>query len=215
MQEKRIKSVVPIYAVGAVWLLYALFLPLYKLWHILILLALAIVVYIVFSKLFPGKVIQVQAPKKEQAPERTGDPELDAIIAQGRLAMQEMGKLYASIAEPGVKSRIMEIIHISEKIIDGARSDRSDLPRIRKFLNYYLPTTIKLLHAYDRMDSQGIDGQNISGTMDRIESILDTIVEAYKRQLDALFANEALDIETDITVLEGMLRREGLTDKDF
>ena len=216
MQEKRIKSVVPVYAVGVVWLLYALFLPLYKLWHILVLLALAALVFGVFSKLFPGKVIQVETPqKKKTEPESTGDPELDEIIAQGQLAMREMGRLYASIPDAGVKSRIMEIINISEKIVNDARTDRKDIPRIRKFLNYYLPTTIKLLHAYDRMGSQGIEGENISGTMTRIEDMLDTVVVSYKKQLDALFADEALDIETDITVMEGMLRREGLTDKDF
>ena len=96
---------------------------------------------------------------------------LDEIIAQGQLAMREMGRLYASIPDAGVKSRIMEIINISEKIVNDARTDRKDIPRIRKFLDYYLPTTIKLLHAYDRMGSQGIEGENISGTIRRWRSI--------------------------------------------
>ena len=60
------------------------------------------------------------------------------------------------------------------------------------------------------MDEQGIRGENIGGTIRRIEDILDTIVAAYEKQLDALFADEALDIETDIEVLDGMLSREGL-----
>ena len=57
--------------------------------------------------------------------------------------------------------------------------------------------------------------ENVSGTLKRIEDILDTTVAAYQKQYDALFANEAMDIETDITVLESMLKREGLTGKDF
>ncbi|HBR07464.1 MAG TPA: hypothetical protein DD735_01050, partial [Clostridiales bacterium] len=78
-------------------------------------------------------------------------------------------------------------------------------------LNYYLPTTIKLLNAYDRMSDLGIEGENLSKSMSSIECMLDTAIEAYKKQLDSLFANQALDIETDISVMNRMLAREGLT----
>lgn len=212
VREIRKKSVVPVYAVAAAWLIYALFFPLYLLWHFILLIIIVIFVYLLFSKLFPGKLIKVKEPEKETS---TGNPELDAIIKDGKTAIKEMGRLYASIPETSVKSKIMEIMNISEKIIKNAESDRRDIPMTRKFLNYYLPTTIKLLHAYDRMYAQGIGGDNISSTMVRIEDMLDTIAKAYKKQLDALFAHEALDIETDIQVMDGMLRREGLKDKEF
>ena len=148
-----------------------------------------------FSKLFPGRTIKVEEPEK---PVSTGNTELDAILNEGRTAIKEMGRLYSSIPEPSVKSRIMEIMNISDKIIKNAVDDPKDIPAIRKFLNYYLPTTIKLLNAYDRMYAQGVEGSNISGTMSKIEDMLDTIVAAYNKQLDSLFADEALDIETDI-----------------
>ena len=82
--------------------------------------------------------------------------------------------------------------------------------QISRFMNYYLPTTLKLLNAYDRMDQAGVEGANIDGTMGKIGAMLDQICTAFDRQLDALFAHEALDISTDITVLEQMLAREGL-----
>ena len=91
--------------------------------------------------------------------------------------------------------------------------DPSDVPQIRKFLDYYLPTTIKLLNAYDRMGDQGIEGTNLSKSMQSIEDMLDTAIEAFKKQLDSLFANQALDIETDISVMNQMLAREGLSDE--
>ena len=84
------------------------------------------------------------------------------------------------------------------------------LSQIRKFMNYYLPTTLKLLNAYDRMDSTGVSGDNISGTKGKIEDMLTTICTAFDKQLDALYGEEALDISTDITVMEQMLAREGL-----
>jgi hypothetical protein len=83
-------------------------------------------------------------------------------------------------------------------------------------MNYYLPTTIKLLHAYDRMSSLEVEGENIDRSMKNINEMLDAAIAAYKKQLDSLFANQALDIETDIAVMNSMLDREGLSDKkDF
>ncbi|MBQ6317652.1 MAG: hypothetical protein IJI13_09010, partial [Oscillospiraceae bacterium] len=69
---------------------------------------------------------------------------------------------------------------------------------------------------YDRMGSQGIEGENIDRSMKSISEMLDAAIAAYKKQLDSLFANQALDIETDIAVMNSMLDREGLSDKkDF
>jgi hypothetical protein len=141
--------------------------------------------------------------------------EVDAIISEGRLAMREMGRLYSCIRNPEVRKKINEIMSVSDKIVRDAIHDPSDVPQIRKFLNYYLPTTIKLLNAYDRMSEQGIEGENISGSMSRIEEMLDTAIAAYKKQLDSLFANQALDIETDIRAMNGLLAREGLGGKSF
>jgi 5-bromo-4-chloroindolyl phosphate hydrolysis protein len=127
-----------------------------------------------------------------------------------------MGRLYMSIKDDSVKAKINEIIHITDKIVQDAIADPSDVPRIKKFLNYYLPTTIKLLNAYDRMDSQGIEGENLSKTKQNISEMLDTTVEAYKKYFDSLFENQALDIETDIEVMQKLLAREGLAgEKDF
>lgn len=76
-------------------------------------------------------------------------------------------------------------------------------------MDYYLPTTLKLLNAYDRMGAQGVNGENIDNTMQRVESMMSTIVAAFEKQLDMLFGSEAMDISTDITVLENMMKREG------
>ena len=77
-------------------------------------------------------------------------------------------------------------------------------------MDYYLPTTLKLLNAYDRMGSAGVAGENIGGTMRRVEEMMDTIVAAFAKQLDSLYGAEALDLSADMTVLETMMAREGL-----
>lgn len=112
--------------------------------------------------------------------------------------------LYASIPNPEIRSRINELMSVSDKIIRDAIDDPADVPQIRKFLDFYLPTTIRLLNAYDRMSAQEFGGENITGSMQRIEEMLDTTIAAYKKQLDALFANQAADIQMDIDTMNTM-----------
>ena len=81
-------------------------------------------------------------------------------------------------------------------------------------MNYYLPTSLKLLNSYISLKEQSISGDNIHKTVSNIEGMLSTIADAFEKQLDNLFADQALDISTDITVLEGMLTQEGLTNKN-
>lgn len=154
-------------------------------------------------------------PPKQAEKKSPYSPEVQAIIDDGKLAMKEMGRLYSSIQKPEIRTRINEIMSVSDKIVRDAIDDPSDVPQIRKFLDYYLPTTIKLLNAYDRMSSQEVSGENISGSMQRIEDMLDTTVTAYEKQLDSLFANQAADIQMDIEIMNGMLAREGLGGKSY
>ena len=150
------------------------------------------------------------------APIKSYGPEIDPIIAEGNRALSEMGRLYLSIKDPEVRRKINEIMRITDKITQDAIADPTDIPQIKKFMNYYLPTTIKLLNAYDRMSSQGIEGENLDKSMKSINDMLDAAIVAYKKRLDSLFENQALDIETDIEVMNTMLAREGLSGgKDF
>ena len=165
--------------------------------------------------------VKAEEAKKDSAAEKTEEeaspysPEVQAIIREGRVALREMGRLYGSIPNVEVRKRINELMSVSDRIIRDAIDDPADVPQIRKFLDYYLPTTIRLLNSYDRMSAQEYAGENISGSMQRIEEMLDTTIAAYKKQLDALFANQAADIQTDIDVMNSMLAREGLGGKSY
>ena len=141
---------------------------------------------------------------------------IDPILEEGDRALDEMRRLKSTIRDPEVQNKIDQIMEITEKISEDAIEDPSDIPQIKKFFRYYLPTTIKLLNAYDRMSSQGIEGENIDKSIANINEMLDVAIDAYKKRLDSLFENQALDIETDIDVMNQMLEREGLSDrKDF
>ena len=89
------------------------------------------------------------------------------------------------------------------------------LPKLRKFMQYYMPTTLKLVQAYQELDAQPAQGENIRQSKAEIEKTLDTINLAYEKLLDSFFEDAAIDIKSDITVLETMLAQEGLTKNQF
>ena len=122
-----------------------------------------------------------------------------------------MRRLDRNIEDEKISADIVRLQQTSEKIFDYVKEHPDKLSDIRKFMNYYLPTTLKLLNAYDRMSAQGVSGENIDTSLTRIRSMMDTIAAAFDKQLDSLFGEEALDISTDISVLETMMAREGLT----
>ena len=201
------KPAAPIYAAAVVWILYALLFPLYRVGHFALCAAASAAVYLI-ARLFCRDVVE----EVEEKPEPTGNAELDKMISDGNLAIAAMKRLNESIKDEKISRQIDRLEEISGKIFDCVKASPEKLPQIRKFMNYYLPTTLKLLNAYDRMGSQGVSGENISGTMERVENMMGTIVTAFERQLDGLFGDQALDISTDITVLENMMAREGLSD---
>ena len=220
-------NVLPIYIFVLAWLICSFFFPMYKMWGMVASFLISAVICGVSTAVLP-RLIKTRSPEADDEPEEQPkkpraqsrpaekplDPEVAAVVEEGHTAIKEMGRLYGSIKSPEVRSRINELMRISDKIIQDAIDDPSDVPDIRKFLDYYLPTTIKLLNAYDRMSGQGIEGENLSKSMNSIENMLDTAIEAFKRQLDSLFEDQALDIETDISVMNRMLEREGLTGED-
>lgn len=211
------KPVIPIYAVGIVWLVFALFFSLHTLVNYIICAVVSALAFIVASALFPAKTYEMpdkeekKEPAKEEKPKSTGNKEIDALIKERDMALSEMRRLNDAIEDEKISEQIDHLEAVTEKIIDQVVTEPKKLPQIRKFMSYYLPTTLKILNAYDRMDSVGISGQNIDTTKGKVESMLDTIVTAFDKQLDSLFGAEALDISTDITVLENLLAQEGLT----
>lgn len=219
--KKRI-SVASVYSFAFTWVLFSLVLPMEKLWAILLTLLLSALTGFITGKLSAGRDKkerrdeETAGQEKAAVPVKSYGPEIDPIIQEGNKALSEMGRLYMSIKEPDIRKKINEIMRITDKIMQDAIHDPSDIPQIRKFFSYYLPTTIKLLNTYDRMGAQGIEGENLDKSMKSIDKMLDTAIEAYKKRLDSLFANQALDIETDIEVMNTMLAREGLSGgKDF
>ncbi|MGE4276005.1 MAG: 5-bromo-4-chloroindolyl phosphate hydrolysis family protein [Lawsonibacter sp.] len=214
------RSVIPIYLIGAVWLVYALLFPLHTATQYVLCAGVSLVAFVVGKAIFPDKAYQIsgepEAKKAEakhaeqEKPKSTGSPEIDALIKERDRALSEMRRLNDNIPDEKISDQIDHLEEVTKKIIDQVVAQPKKLSQIRRFMDYYLPTTLKILNAYDRMDSAGISGSNIDSTKQKVEGMMDVIAQAFDKQLDALFGEEALDISTDITVMENLLAREGL-----
>lgn len=157
----------------------------------------------------PPEPTPAPAPKPEKQPEKQTDmPERD----QYQKILDELRRVNDAIPDEEMSDKISRLEAVSAKIFEQAKSDPDKLPQMRKFMDYYLPTSLKLLNTYAELDNQGVEGENISESKRRIEQTMDTLVKAFENQLDRLFASDALDVSTDIDVMQNMLRADGLTD---
>lgn len=207
------KSTVPIYAAAGVWVLYTLIFPLYKPGHFILVALASAAVYAIMNGIC-GTVTE-EVPEKPKVEKPTGNEELDKMIREGNEALAKMKELNSSIKDEKISASIARLEDVTGKIFERVKADPSRLPQIRKFMDYYLPTTLKILTAYERMGSQGVSGENISATMTRVEGMMGTIVTAFEKLLDSLFGEEAMDISTDMTVLENLMKREGLVSDEL
>ena len=211
MATRRVKSPYPIYAVGGLWVAWALFGPMYRLFHFAVLIALSAALYglcrgLIWKDTFVTLPDPVPEPKTEE------EKALAQLRAERDTAISEMRRLNDSIPGQEISAQIDHLEEVTDKIFREVEKHPEKRGQIRRFLSYYLPTTLKLLNAYDRMRDAGVEGANVDGATGKIEAVMAHIVQAFDNQLDALFGAEALDISTDITVLEQMMARDGLTD---
>ncbi len=126
--------------------------------------------------------------------------------------LREIRQLNDEIEDRAVSDRIDRIGELTASIFRVVREKPEHAEEVRKFMNYYLPTTLKLLKSYSLMEKQSYQGENIQASRKKIESVLDTLIHAFEQQQDRLFKTEALDVETDISVLETMMASDGLLD---
>ncbi len=160
-----------------------------------------------------------EAHKQKMAQAKEGQavlsPEDRAVIEEGRRYIAQIREM--NDASPGeeVSAQLEQLEMVTSKIFSHVERHPEQIPEIRKFMAYYLPTTLKLVKAYREFDSQTIEGETISSAKAEIQNTLDTINMAFVKLLDSLFEDAAFDISTDITVLQTMLAQEGLTKKDF
>ncbi|WP_026887942.1 5-bromo-4-chloroindolyl phosphate hydrolysis family protein [Clostridium beijerinckii] len=156
--------------------------------------------------------------KQEEIKKDFNDPvkmELRNTIEMGRDYIKQIGDISSSINKEEISKKLNRLQNIISQILKYVEQNPKKLQEVDRFAKHYLPITLKLLNAYKELNEQPVHGDNIRNAKNEIEKTLDTINNAFEKLLDDLFEEIALDVSTDISVLETLFTQEGLREDDF
>ena len=149
------------------------------------------------------------------ANEQNISAEVKETLEQGKKYLAQISRLNDRIPGVEVSNKIFKIEDITGRILSRVEEHPSSVDDIKQLMKYYLPMTIKLLTAYAEMDEQPVKVENIDKSKKEIENVLDSLNDAFSKLLDDLYKDTAWDISSDVSVLNAMLKREGLKGSDF
>ena len=183
-QEKTKRPVLPVYMAALVWPIMALLVPIYTLGGLVLTAAVSAGAYFAGTKLCPTRVVRTYVPYA------TGSEDVDAMLNGIAANLDALHKLNEAIPDPQL-SRAM------------ARS-------VDRFARYYLPEVVKLMGTYAALEQNGVRGENAAQIEAELRRNAETTATAFENQLDALYSAEAMDISTDIEVLDSILKSQNL-----
>lgn len=208
-QIKVLPSGLPFIAAGAVWFILALILPIYKLYALILTVAIAAAAFVSlnFKRRKQLEELPPAPPVKVRAEEMA--KKIDAC-RQTLLSQQQQIKSETLSNTVGSMAITMDLI------ADEVEKDPKDRNKVRKLANHYTAMITGLVDKYIQLEAQGAEGENIRSSMERIEEGLSGADKALKRILDDMFSDDAMEVSADITVLEQLLKTEGSENKmDF
>ncbi len=208
MQEIREQWPLGWYAAGVFCLVYACIFPLYKLGHFAILAMLAAAVGVIVQRKTPvrTRLVPYTAP-----PVVTGNAVADEVLASGNKMLAQLQQANAALPDDDISRKISQIEEDCVRIFEYVRQNPHQAGQCRKFINYYLPTLLDLVNIRARLE--GDSGQNIDASKQRIAGLLDTAAVAFDKFYDQLHADQAMNINAEISVFDTMLKQEGLAEE--
>lgn len=145
----------------------------------------------------------------------TGDPEVDALLDKGREMIAEIRRENDLIPDSGLSDKLDQLEDRCAEIFRTVYDKPGKASQIRKFMEYYLPTTLKMVKGYRMLDERGVSGAEAADAKNRIDDALAVVLQGCDKMLSKLYQDDVLDLTTDIDVLEQMLKRDGLTESDL
>ena len=176
---------------------------------------------------FIGAIIRIMAQgldttQNQKTPESlkkvqgdTGNPEVDELLEKGREMIAEIRRENDLIPDSSLSDKLDTLENKCAEIFRAVYDKPNKASQIRKFMDYYLPTTLKMVKGYRMLDERGITGQEAVYARNRIDDALLVVLQSCEKMLDKLYQDDVLDLTTDIDVLEQMLKRDGLTESDL
>ncbi|NLM61686.1 MAG: hypothetical protein GX193_06365 [Clostridiales bacterium] len=208
VKTKTIYSPYPYYIVAGLWLVGAFIFKYHKLPVLLMTGAVSILVFYLSKRIFPPKTITVV--ERNYEPAKSGNRDADLMLQEGYKALKRLRELNDLIPHERL-SALMDKLEIAGlSIFEHISAHPEKAPQIRRLINYYLPSTIKMMEMWNEMSAQDVKVDNIRSSMERIENVMETMVKVFEKQLDTLYFHTALDISAEIDVLESMFAQEGI-----
>ncbi len=215
MQQKNKNAskayIIAFIVMGAVVLLYSLIFKLYRWQHYLIAAGIALLAGRIAFIMAQGVDTTKEAPVQQVIP-KTGDSTVDSLVEKGQEMLSQIRKENDLIPDAALTAQMNQLDDVANRIFHTVAEQPAKAPQIRRFMDYYLPTTLKMLSGYRKMDERQVTGKNAQETRTQIREAMNIVLKAFDKQLDALYQDEMLDLSTDIDVMETMLRQDGLID---
>lgn len=169
------------------------------------------------ERLAKARAIEEEKKRREQASKipLTGDAAADAVITKGQEMLATIRKDNAAITDETLSDQMDTLCLKCEQIFRTVSETPAKAPQVRKFMNYYLPTTLKMLANYRTMQERGVSWQDMQEARNTTIRGMNMILTACQKQIDNLHKENMLDISTDIDVLEQMLKRDGYTENEI
>lgn len=203
--------VVALIAAAAAIVLYSLIFKLFRWQHYLIAAAVALLVGRVAFIMAQGLDTTKEAPAQQPIP-KTGDSAVDSLVEKGQEMLAQIRRENDLIPDARLSERMAQLDDVADRIFRTVAEKPQKAPQIRRFMDYYLPTTLKMLAGYRKMDERQLSGGEAEKTRAQIQEAMDMVVGAFEKQLNTLYQDDMMDISTDIDVLETLLRQDGLVD---
>ncbi len=142
----------------------------------------------------------------------TGNPEVDALLQRGREMITQIREENKNLPDGALTSKLNQLEYLCSQVFRAVYEKPAKAPQIRKFMDYYLPTTLKMVKGYRMLGERNQAGEDTAAARRRIDDALGVVLKGCQKMLDNLYRDDVLDITTDIDVLEQMLKRDGLTE---
>ena len=192
-------SVLPWYAAALVFAVLCAALPAYKLW------ALLIALFGAAKKVCPPRVVE------HEVPFHTGSGDVDEMLADIQQKLDALHTLNEALPDPELSAAMTRMEKAGRSIVETVEASPAKAKQVRRFANYYLPDAVNVLEQYAKLARQGVRGENAASIRAEVERNAASIATAFENQLDALYAAESMDLSADLTVLQNMMKGQGLS----
>lgn len=204
------KSAMPIYIAGLIWIILACFLKMTQLSDYLICIIASLLGYVLSEKLiFKPEEIE-ETIEIAQTPQEAKNLELQK---QRTVILAQLRECDEKIANEDVSIQIRRIEKAVANIYDTLNEHPMAVNKVRKLFSYYLPTLFKLFDSYDKLEDITYKGEQVNKTITQIEHAARIGAEAIEKQYDMLYSDQAMDISSDVEVLETLMKQQGLLDE--